>query len=678
MSAAAAASARMAGTRGRADGRSSHQAGARRGLQADHLLAAYAEHVGGLAVGPDAKRIRRRAAERLLALYPDLTAWMARPTPACLADLRRSGAWPFVTWCVVEGHLTPDLDLLLAKTPGDLYAAWTARHPDDVARLAEVAARFGWSALWTRDMTSGGLALLCLWAGKTLAELRDDDFARFAAALAAASSATASARGHNQARLFSLHQACYQLGVCQTPPRQIRPPAATLAERLGAIAQPQLRRVALRYLETVVATLRPATVELRADSLIVFSEYLAAHHPQVRSLADLDRQAHIEPFLAWNRGRPWRGRVARDRPVSPVVSKHVVVDLRGFLDDLAIWGWAERPKGRLLFAGDVPRLDRPLPRALAPEVDRDLMAAVGRLPDLFARCGLTILRGTGMRLGELLDLELDCLWDSPSHGTWIKVPLGKLGTERMVPLDAETLVAVDAWMTQRGPQRALPHPRDGRPADFLFMERGRRLSGFRLRRGLQQAVAAAGLTATGQTPLRVTPHQLRHTYGTQLINAGMSLQALMALLGHVSAEMTLRYASLASPTIRAAYEDAIAKARVRRSLPLIVDDKPAVPGRIQWLRGELLKTRVAHGYCSRHLAAEACPYANVCEQCDNFVTTAEFLPQLESQLADVQALRDDAQARGWDAEVARHARVIASIQRHLQRLKNQGGSTALA
>jgi integrase len=118
---------------------------------------------------------------------------------------------------------------------------------------------------------------------------------------------------------------------------------------------------------------------------------------------------------------------------------------------------------------------------------------------------LTILRGTGMRLGELLDLELDCLWDPASHGTWLKVPLGKLGTERMVPLDAETLAAVDAWTGHRGPQRALAHPRHGHPADFLFMERGRRLSGYRLRHGLEQAVAAAGLRGPDHAPLRVTP-----------------------------------------------------------------------------------------------------------------------------------------------------------------------------
>ena len=56
----------------------------------------------------------------------------------------------------------------------------------------------------------------------------------------------------------------------------------------------------------------------------------------------------------------------------------------------------------------------------------------------------------------------------------------------------------------------------------------------------------------------------------------------------------------------------MAKVRVRQPLPLLVGPAPTVPGRVEWLRAELLKTRVAHGYCSRHLAAEACPYANAC------------------------------------------------------------------
>jgi site-specific recombinase XerD len=636
---------------------------------APDVLVDYARFVAGLSIGPGARRIRRNAASRLLEAHPDLLVWMGRPTTARITDIRRSGAWSFLTWCFLESVIAPDLDLLLTKTPGDLYAEWGRRHCGDVGRIVEVAERFGWSANWTRDVSGGGLAVMCLWSGKELDELTDDDFDAFTDAVDAAPSARRDTRSHHHARAFSLHQACYELGVCARTPRKNRPRAATLADALRALPQPEIRRVALRYLEVVGTTLRAATVTMKADSLIVFGEYLAAHHPDVHRLEQLQR-AHIDGFLIWNHHRPWRGRVARDKPVAASVSKKAVIDLRAFFEDLAIWGWAERPNRPLVFASDVPRLDRPLPRALTPDADRDLMAAITASDDPFARHALTILRGTGMRLGELLDLELDCLWDTPNHGTWVKVPIGKLGTERTVPLDAATLAAFDAWMAHRGRQRPLINPRDGHLAEFLFMERGRRISAYRLRQGLDDAVTAAGLRGRGGNPLHVTPHQLRHTYATTLVNAGMSLQALMAVLGHVSAEMTLRYASIASPTVRAAYEAAMGKVRTRSALVIAPLGQTAIPDRVDWLRSEMLKTRVAHGYCSRDLVADACPYANICEQCDNFVTTPEFGPALQAQLDDVTALRDDAAARGWDTESARHQRVINSIEGHLRRLKN--------
>lgn len=75
----------------------------------------------------------------------------------------------------------------------------------------------------------------------------------------------------------------------------------------------------------------------------------------------------------------------------------------------------------------------------------------------------------------------------------------------------------------------------------------------------------------------------------------------MALLGHRSPEMTIRYARLSSPTLRAAYDDAVGK--MRRLLPLAPPGPAPVPDRVQWLQSEMLKTRVAHGYCSRDLVA---------------------------------------------------------------------------
>jgi integrase len=241
-----------------------------------------------------------------------------------------------------------------------------------------------------------------------------------------------------------------------TAPRRGQP-GARIAERLAVVPAPELRRVMIRYVEVRAATLRPATVTWLTDALILVGEFLGIHHPEVASLRQLERH-HVEAFLAWNRTRPWRGRVARPKPVAASVVHATVLAVRNFFDDLALWGWAERPARQLVFPGDVPRLPRPLPRALAPDVDAALMTAVATLQDRFARCGLLVLRGAGLRLGELLDLELDSVIDYGPPGSWLRVPLGKLGTQRSVPLDATTLPALDDWAAHRGPAAGAAAP----------------------------------------------------------------------------------------------------------------------------------------------------------------------------------------------------------------------------
>ena len=227
------------------------------------------------------------------------------------------------------------------------------------------------------------------------------------------------------------------------------------------------------------------------------------------------------------------------------------------------------------------------------------MAAVATLPDRFARVGLTVLRGAGLRIGELLDLELDCVVDYGPAGQWLRVPLGKLNSERSIPLDEATLAALDEWIDPpRHPTGAAAPAR--RPDGRLPVRRARPPPGREPDpHGLPQAVRAAGLTGADGAAAAVVPHQLRHTYATALANAGMSLQGLMALLGHTTPEMTLRYATLASPTLRAAYEKRWA--RCAPSYPIAPVGKPLIPDRVEWLRAEMLKTRVAHGYCAREL-----------------------------------------------------------------------------
>jgi hypothetical protein len=110
----------------------------------------------------------------------------------------------------------------------------------------------------------------------------------------------------------------------------------------------------------------------------------------------------------------------------------------------------------------------------------------------------------------------------------------------------------------------------------------------------------------------------------------------MALLGHVSAEMSLRYGKLFDATVRAEYERALAQAKARLG--------PVLPGaaplelETDWKAAPLIKARLAGGYCLRSVAQGPCTYANICEHCASFRTEVSLVPVLLLQRVDTEAL----------------------------------------
>ena len=115
----------------------------------------------------------------------------------------------------------------------------------------------------------------------------------------------------------------------------------------------------------------------------------------------------------------------------------------------------------------------------------------------------------------------------------VHVPLGKLKTERMVPVDS---FVCDLVQRLRFFRSLDPLPQDG----FLLARSHRKEALVRqLRDYLHQVCYSLGLST------RIVPHQLRHTYATEMLRAGVSFPALMKLLGHTDPEMTMRYVEVA-------------------------------------------------------------------------------------------------------------------------------------
>ncbi len=630
------------------------------------LLDSFVDHDSRLG-GQRAYQLQRRAAaQAFLARHPDLDEWMARSVEARLVELHRHDlAWPFVAYAIVTGTVRADTEFLFAKNFGHSMFRWiNVMFPDDIARLEDAATRLG--AASPRVSVRGAVQLAVAFAGRAPSTLKIEDLDQLAAAIDTSPRLSEPMRRGRRGDLFRLRRFLFEAGMVTLPAHHRREGGpATREARVSVVRAPEFRRTLSAYLDARATVLRPKTMDKLTSALAIFGEFVCDHDPELASVAGLERR-HIEAFLAWTATRASRGSHDHAKTVGPFVHAHAAIAVRGFLDDIWAWGWADAPGRRLVFDTDIPRQPDTLPRALPPDVDAAVMDAVAGLDDVFARVAITVLRHTGIRIGELLDLEINHLIDYGANGTWLRVPLGKLHNERSVPVDDHALEALDEWLGQRRMQRARPHPRDGHLADFIFVAKGRRLGTTRVQRGFRDAVTAAGLFGPDGQPLKVTAHQMRHTWATELANAGMSIQALMTLLGHRSPEMSIRYARLASPALKTAYDQAAG--RVARRIPVAPAGKPAVPDRVEWLAAEMLKTRVANGYCSRDLVAEACAYANICETCPNYATAPEFEPAIEAQLADIHALRNDANDRGWTNETARHGRVIASLERHLQRI----------
>jgi site-specific recombinase XerD len=215
----------------------------------------------------------------------------------------------------------------------------------------------------------------------------------------------------------------------------------------------------------------------------------------------------------------------------------------------------------LISPGDFPRLPHHLPRALSMEDDLQLQAELRRRDDLCSNA-LLLTRLAGMRIGECVDLAADCMRQLASDHWSLHVPLGKLQRERLVPAD-ESMRAIVSRLQDL---RAAVDVNAFSSNDNFLLPRGGRQSKT-ITQKLRHVLADAAQTVGCST--RVTPHQLRHSFATEMIRLGVSLPALMQLLGHKDIRMTLRYVEVTPRDLQREFHAAHRNAAVVHSMPVL-------------------------------------------------------------------------------------------------------------
>src|SRR5437868_10802291 len=296
-----------------------------------------------------------------------------------------------------------------------------------------------------------------------------------------------------------------------------------------------------RAIDSLTAALAPASARQYRAVARCFLIYLGEDHPAIRSLDQLRRDPHI---LSWFVD-------LRSQNLAPAVYIARLLLMRCMLEELA-WSAQVPDLAHLIRREDIPRAPQRLPRALTPQQDQLIQQELLLRNDLPSNV-LLLLRHTGMRIGECVDLAYDCLHNAGPDRWAIHVPLGKLKTERMVPVDSFVCELVTRLRFFRSLDPLSP---DGR----LLARPGAKDTLLRnFRDYLHQVCHSLGLST------RIVPHQLRHSYATEMLRAGVSFPAVMKLLGHLSPEMTMQYLDVVLTDLQREFE--LARSKPRHLVP---------------------------------------------------------------------------------------------------------------
>ena len=219
-----------------------------------------------------------------------------------------------------------------------------------------------------------------------------------------------------------------------------------------------------------------------------------------------------------------------DVGISPVSIARILSGVRSFFAFLLLDGYLEADPSELL---ESPKKPDRLPTVLTlAEVDAleaaiDLSLPEGRRD----HCIVEVLYSCGLRVSELCSLRLSDLFLDEG---FLRV-LGKGGKQRLVPVSPRALGEIRRWMDERSGIDIRPGEED---ILFLSHRRGRRLSRITVFHNLQAIAARAGLQK------HISPHTLRHTFATHLLEGGANLRAIQMMLGHESIRTTQLYTHL--------------------------------------------------------------------------------------------------------------------------------------
>ncbi len=399
-----------------------------------------------------------------------------------------------------------------------------------------------------------------------------------------------------------------------------------------------------------------------------FSEFLEIYYPSI-TFQKFTRKVIIDLIDFLNQ-----------KKLSSRTKNYYLSTLNTFFETGNINLWFNVPP-YLIRPEDYGKPSKSLPRYIPEFVMQQLNQYLETLPETIMRMVL-VLQETGLRIGELLHLSINCLKFDMKGDSYIQYMNWKMSKEDTKPISPELVKVI---------QDQQQYIRQHLGANFEYLFSARQTGKYRDNNSfhpkpkvmdsrtfikfLKQLAEEFDIQDSSGKRWNFQTHQFRHTVGTRMVNLGVPLHIIQRYLGHESPQMTMVYAHIHDETLRKEIEKyhEIKVVNFQGESAALAETILGSNDDLEWFKKSVQARALEHGYCARPKVLGNCDISGFdgCYNCSHWRTNKNFLPILKSTLDRTNNVLKKAKNYGWELQVQKNTPIQENLEKVIKNLESE-------
>lgn len=412
------------------------------------------------------------------------------------------------------------------------------------------------------------------------------------------------------------------------------------------IKQPEFKLYAKIFCKSRFGIISNKTIKSYITFVTVFSQWIDTHYPNIQHFNDLDRNI-MEEYFCYLR---------TESGLSDNRINYHILYLKAFLDTLSLLDLDNLPTVPLIINNDYNFKSKKQGKYFTQSEIDNIKKAIKYMDKTDGKIVFCLLV-LGVRISELLTLKPENIQQN-EDGSYYAV-ISQVKTIAEYAKQLETTVAKILLAEIEANRKKL-----GAEPEYVFLSKsGKKMEYTAFTRRINKVFYDHNVLDKDGRILRFTTHRFRHTFATNMINAGYGAEVTAKAIGHSTLDALTHYAEIHKET------------SFRQMEPRLKKDDMLIRNIGKMEKAEFSQPKEAiplcNGYCTRNAATGICKKANFCLSCSMFIPSPEYLNNYCMQLQEVEAAIEVAKANDMDILVQENLKIKANLEKIIEKVRGR-------